>query len=275
MLSKLLPAAALGYAAFSTPAASAAVAALDVNLVHNGGAETGTGKSGSGRNTIPGWNDPGVVYGDTTVVSGATEAGYSANIQNYANAYSQAATQTYLGTTLSTTYGPVVSGQSIKGAGNLLGGTYFYAGNTTTGSWGLSQTIDLSNALTLLATIEGGNARFAIEGWFGGYGPSNAGDYGQFRATFYASTDGSGTALDSITIGPTGAINNTAMLYDSDTGVVPVGTQSITFTALFNRTFGGNDAAIDNLSFVISVPEPSSALLGGIAFAAALIRRRR
>lgn len=265
----------LGSLLLCAPHANAALALLNTNLIENGDAQTDTGKTTWGKGTVTGWNDQGATHGDTTVTSSNTEIGYSINTQAYAGAYSQAASQTYSGSKLTTYYGNVTSGDQLKGTGNLLGTNYLYAGGNGKYSMTQSQTISLAGNSSLITFINSGNAGYTSEGWFGGYGPgSSQGDYGQLNISFFSSIDGTGTAISSTMVGQTAGNTDKNMHFYSESGFVPVGTQSIIFVANYVKTYGDNDAAMDNLAFVI-VPEPSSSLLLLGSCALLAFKRRR
>jgi hypothetical protein len=166
------------------------------------------------------------------------------------------------------------------------------------------QTVDLSTALTapLLTEVANGGAAFSFSAWMAGYtGDAATADIVATRLQFFSSTDGTGTALQTILldrgaltnqittadklINPGGA-NNTASESDTDywalyefTGFVPATALSLTvdFVASPSQTINGGtyrDWYADQVVVDI-VPEPSAALLGGIGMLALLRRRRQ
>jgi len=263
---------------------SAATAGFGVNLIENGQAETPPPVNSRTPNVlITGWEDVGVTYGNTTVLTGNTSA---TNLRYTITSgipyspdglgYSQNGAQTYSGPTLSTFYGTVTSGQQITDSGvvtgTLLGNAYFYAGGG--GNNTLSQRIDLgSMSVGDLASIDSGSASFLMEGWFGGYSGTGGpqGDTATLSVKFF---DVSSVQLGStFTIG--GGVGSD-MTFADLAGAVPGGSRSIQFDMNFvNVPPGANDGGADNLAFVINVPEPGSAVLLGLGGLALWQYRRR
>lgn len=159
-----------------------------------------------------------------------------------------------------------------------------------------SQTVNLTSALDAgtLAAVVSGTAQFSFSAWMAGFGT----DIVATQLQFFASTDGSGTALSTLTldrgvitnqqttadilVNPGGPNNATSMtssrywgLYEIQ-GLVPTTAQSLTVRFVAgtgNATGGQNDWYVDQV-IVDIVPEPGVASLTGLA-ALGLLRRRR
>jgi hypothetical protein len=210
------------------------------NAIVNGDAESGSYVSGSAFQifSTPGW----------TIVSG------SPVVERYADG----GTGTVAGGNLNfDTPGPA-----------SRGALYFVGGGS--GSSSLSQTLSVLN---VASTINAGTVSFTLSGWLGGY--YNQDDRDTFSVTFY---DVGNNVLGTTSIGPVFAAdrsNATGMLFESTTGNIPVNTTSLKFTITATQVFGFNNGAADNLSFVATVPEPSTLMLLSPALAALIGMRRR
>lgn len=124
------------------------------------------------------------------------------------------------------------------------------------------QTFDVSG---IAAQIDAGTLPYTVSGSFGGYltDDDQAGLSVQFD-------DASGAFLDEFSIGSFDAAdrgNQTRLIRDERTGMVPAGTRFIRLALTFER-FGGvaNDGYADAISVVL--PEPGSAASLGVALAA-------
>jgi uncharacterized protein (TIGR03437 family) len=143
-----------------------------------------------------------------------------------------------------------------RGAGNN-----YFAGGMATANCAFAQnpSIDLTSGS---ATIDAGNATFAVSGYFGGYGSDH--DNATLTVAFLNS---GGTALTSVTIGGVGpddrAYQQSGMYLRKQLGQVPVGARKVTVTLNMNWVDGSiNEAAADNLVLVLNAPAQAQSLLG-------------
>lgn len=114
------------------------------------------------------------------------------------------------------------------------GSALFDGGASATSA--MSQTDDVSSQSTL---INHGGLPYTFSAWIGGY--SSQGDNAGLVATFRNSA---GATLGTATLAPVTPAdrnNTTGLLYRSSSGVVPVNTTSVKFTATFTRTGGTDD----------------------------------
>jgi hypothetical protein len=155
-------------------------------------------------------------------------------------------------------------------------GANFFAGGPGAATSTGSQFIDVSSAS---AQINTGKVTYDLSGYLGGF--SSQGDNAVVTATFMGVT---GAPLGTATIGPvTPAQRNdvTGLLFQDQTGMVPVGTEGIDFVITMNRLDGSyNDGYADNLSLVlavpsVAVPEPTGLTLAGVCLGGLVLRIRR
>jgi MYXO-CTERM domain-containing protein len=155
------------------------------------------------------------------------------------------------------------------------GGTYYFTPNAEGAPGGLdvtmpgqvSQNIDLSTGPTA-AAIATGNAKYSLSAFFTSY--ANDGDLGNVQVDF----------LD-LSLAP--IVGQSVVLQDNDPtrwkqlsvmGTVPATTFAVRVSLFGTPVTFGPDGYIDNVSFSI-IPEPSTAALGVLGFAAAGLARRR
>ncbi len=197
------------------------------NLIVNAGAESGVGGTGMTRITaVPGWQASG-----------------GCDVYAYATAYKN------LNGVAPTDIVP-------RGAGNN-----YFAGGMATANCTFTQnpSIDLTAGA---ATIDAGNATFAVSGYFGGY----LSDHDNATLTV-AFLNSGGTALTSITVGGVGpddrANQQSGMYLRKQLGQVPVGARKATVTLNMNWVDGSIDeAAADNLVLILNAPAAAQLLLG-------------
>jgi hypothetical protein len=224
---------------FSIPDSTLAPLRTGVNLISNPGAEGDPGAAASADRTLTDWE---------TAATSTLATAQLYNKSGYAAAWP---------------------------AGGV---NYFYGGDIGASSaetHSISQTISVAE---LAAAIDAGDASFELSGYFGGY--LDQADTASLTSAFL---NDSGGPLSSAEIGNVTAAdrgNMTGLLYRSTTGALPVATREIQFTLTFAKGAGGtfNDGSADNLSFVVSVPEPGSGLaLCALSCACALrrVKRRR
>jgi uncharacterized protein (TIGR03437 family) len=197
------------------------------NLIVNAGAESGAGGTGLTRITaVPGWQASG-----------------GCDVYAYAVAYQNV-------------NGVAPTDIVPRGAGNN-----YFAGGMATANCAFTQTPNI-NLTAGAATIDAGNATFAVSGFFGGYGSDH--DNGTLTVAFLNSA---GTALTSVTIGGVGpddrANQQSGMYFNKQLGQVPVGARSVTVTLNMNWVDGStNEAAADNLVLILNAPAATQSLLG-------------
>jgi len=153
-------------------------------------------------------------------------------------------------------------------------GANFFAGGPSNISSSASQTI---NEAADAMQIDTGRVTVDLAGYLGGFRTQR--DNAILTATFL---NGSTGVLGSISLGPvsnTDRNNLTSLLLRSTTGVVPIGTRSITVDLQLTRLDGDyNDGYADNLSLVLhsnAVPEPSSLILTGFGVLGLVVTGRR
>jgi hypothetical protein len=125
-------------------------------------------------------------------------------------------------------------------------GNAFFDGGTTA-SAAMSQNVDVTS---FASGIDAGNDPYTLSGWLGGF--SNQNDQAGVTAVFKSS---SGSTLGTATLAPVTAAqrgNNTELLRETASGVVPAGTRTITFTVNFTRSSGTeDDGYVDDLGLTI------------------------
>jgi Phosphoesterase family/Putative Ig domain len=134
--------------------------------------------------------------------------------------------------------------QSSPGPANR--GNAFFGGGYAASSTA-AQTISIGD---LAAQIDASKISYNLSGWLGGYASQD--DSMKLVATFQSST---GSSLGTAQIGPELAAdrnNVTGMLQRSATGMLPVGTRSVSLLVTATRVAGSsNDGYADNLSLVL------------------------
>ena len=155
-------------------------------------------------------------------------------------------------------------------------GSYFYRAGQTAFSE-VVQAIDVSD---LSSDIDSGVAEATLSGYLGSW--SND-DIIVVEASFFNSTDEdlgntiSISAIDNplLSSGSLGLTNDGNL--ETTIGDIPIGARSIIMKIRSQRTLGSdNDGYADNLSIVVSVPEPSTyALLVGASILGYTCQRRR
>lgn len=155
-------------------------------------------------------------------------------------------------------------------------GSYFYRAGQTAFSE-VVQAIDVSD---LSSDIDSGVAEATLSGYLGSW--SND-DIIVVEASFFSSTDEdlgntiSISAIDNplLSSGSLGLTNDGNL--ETTIGDIPIGARSIIMKIRSQRTLGSdNDGYADNLSIVVSVPEPSTyALLVGASILGYTCQRRR
>ena len=155
-------------------------------------------------------------------------------------------------------------------------GSYFYRAGQTAFSE-VVQAIDVSD---LSSDIDSGVAEATLSGYLGSW--SND-DIIVVEASFFSSTDEdlgntiSISAIDNplLSSGSLGLTNDGNL--ETTIGDIPIGARSIIMKIRSQRTLGSdNDGYADNLSIVVSVPEPSTyALLLGASILGYTCQRRR
>ncbi|WP_198045642.1 alkaline phosphatase family protein [Kitasatospora mediocidica] len=126
------------------------------------------------------------------------------------------------------------------------GKAFFDGGDSATAS--MTQTDSVAAQAAQIAT---GTLPYTLSAWIGGY--ASQGDNAGLTATFLSS---SGSSLGTASLAPVTASqrgNATALLYESATGTVPVGTVSVRFTVAFQRQAGtGDDGYIDDIAMTFA-----------------------
>ena len=160
-------------------------------------------------------------------------------------------------------------------------GLNLFAGGPSSALSTGSQTVDVSNIFT---QIDSSSVSYNLSGYLGGF--ATQADNAVLTASFL----GVSSTIGSISIGPVTASDRssaTGLLFRSTSGVIPIGTRSITFELALTRLEGSyDDGYADNLSFVATsstvppptVPEPAMVALFssglGVILIATLLRRR-
>ncbi|SVE53998.1 uncharacterized protein METZ01_LOCUS506852, partial [marine metagenome] len=135
---------------------------------------------------------------------------------------------------------------SASGPGPGNRGANFFAGGSTDSDTYASWDIDVSS----LATAIDAGATWTLTGWLGGYVGQD--DRASLTAVFM---DDLGSVLDNASIGPvTAAERNyiTALMEQTATGSVPMGTRKISVRIDAAWASGYNDGYADNLSLVLT-----------------------
>ncbi len=173
---------------------------------------------------------------------------------------------------------PTVDNGSFDAGINPHTGTYDFTGRTGS-SDSLSQTVSLLGAGLTTSQINSGNLSADISFWEQGLSQGTPSDDAYVTVSFL---DGSMTVISSSSTPEVDSHNGTWQNY-SNSYVIPVGTQYVTYSMDFVRHSGSDlDAFIDDNSLVIdqasptSTPEPSSfALLGaGLLGLVGTLRRK-
>lgn len=211
-------------------------ATLNQNLIVNGDAEQGQGDPignavGANIPAIPGWT----TTGSFSVLQ------YGAKGFSFTNPS---------GNTVSVGGLPDANSPGPENRGKNL----FYGGGDR-GSSGASQLINVADIASI---IDQGKGAFNLSGWLGGYRTDL--DNAQLDISFLGQDNQSLGKASIISPTPEQRNNQTGLFFQSNQGVVPVGTKSINVVLNANYVRGRvNDAYADNLSLVVTkVPEPSS-----------------
>jgi hypothetical protein len=156
-------------------------------------------------------------------------------------------------------------------------GVNFFAGGPGASVAVGDQNLDLTS---LSAQINAGQINFAISAWLGGFQDQN--DYAAFGVEFFDGPTLLGSdSLEGPDSGPRGS--QTGLLFESDSGTIPVGTTSVDFVLQMFREQGTyNDGYADDLSFVLTsaastapAPEPGSGFLILAGGAAVVMLKRK
>lgn len=210
-------------------------ATLNKNLIVNGDAEQGQGDPkgdaiGANIPAIPGWTTTGsfsVLQYGATGFDFTTPSGQPVTVSGLPDA---------------TSPGPVNRGKNL-----------FYGG----GDRNSSSASQLINVADIASIIDRGEGAFNLSGWLGGYTTDL--DSAQLDISFF-NQDNQSLGKASITSpNPEQRNNTTGLFFQSNKGVVPVGTRSFNVVLNANYLRGRvNDAYADNLSLIVTkVPEPS------------------
>ncbi len=249
--------------------------ALNVNLVENGGAEAGEKAAGGHPTLIPAWEDPEINYGSSRACVVST-------LQTSANTAASASL-----------YSPTYSAgtPNVASGFTTYGSAFFSGGGAEWGNDGVlvnqrPNNIAISQCVTLCPVIQAttDTYSFRASAWFGGLSRNN--DSAFYDITFF---DENGQQIgDFFRLGDVRATDraNSSFRWINRTldGQVPVGACFARFDVWFDDPdFNGNvgsDAAIDDISFVITggpgaVPEPAAAALLALGALGAIRRRRK
>ncbi len=133
--------------------------------------------------------------------------------------------------------------------GPLSRGANFFLGGTNTSF--ITQRIDMSD---IAADVDGPGVDYTLSGWFGGFGTDA--DVASLTANFLSGTGGvlASSRVGDVTPGDRGGV--TGLLEKMAAGTLPSGTRFVEFALTNTLVTGLNDAAADNLSFVLA---PTSA----------------
>ncbi|MBW4607309.1 MAG: PEP-CTERM sorting domain-containing protein [Hassallia sp. WJT32-NPBG1] len=228
---------------------------LNKNLIVNADAEQGQADPignavGASIPAIPGWT----LTGSFSVLQ------YGAKGFDFTNPSGNSVTVS--GLPHATSPGPVNRGKNL-----------FYGG----GDRNSSSASQLINVADIAFIIDKGKGAFNLSGWLGGYTTDL--DSGQLNINFLNQDNQSLGTASIISPTPEQRSNTTGLFFQSNKGVVPVGTKSINVLLDANYTRGRvNDAYADNLSLVVTkVPEASSGffLLGTSSVMVWGLRRKR
>ncbi len=196
-----------------------------VNLIVNGGAESGAGGNGTAPvSSVPGWS-------------------HTAGCDVYA---------------YSTAYNNVngIAPTDIVPRGAAYN---YFAGGSNPASCTFTQSIDVSGGAS---TIDAGTATFAASAYLGGYGGDN--DNATLVVAFQNSSGNQlGTATLG-PVAPSDRADQESGLYlRRQIGQVPTGTRTVALTLNMNWVNGSNNEAYaDNLSLIFNAPSTPQALLG-------------
>ena len=213
---------------------------LGTNWIVNGDAESGAGSPSGGVVSVPGW----LQFNSDPLFTAVQ-------------------------------YEPVSAGgfPSLTDPGPLSRGVNFFAGGPDVGLSVGKQSVDISQ---YAVEIDQGALTFVLSGYFGGW--QNQDDWGKLIVFFFDA--GSGSSSWEI-LGPmaAGRANQTGLFLASATSTIPVGTRTLEFRLVMNRTAGAyNDGYADNLSFVATsnaaAPEPATAWLAALGLAAAVVTKK-
>ncbi len=199
--------------AIGLTSAGLAPASLGHNLVFNGDAEYGRGFNSNGtQQYAAGWNDPGP--------GGITEINYLA-----AGGF-----------------------PSLSDPGPADRGQNFFSGGLNATST-MTQRIDVSNLASL---ISGGEVRFVLSAWLGGYLDQN------HTATVVAHfLDATNAEISSAQLAPVTAAergNLTQLIFREQLGSLPAETRSVFLELTAVRATGENDGYADNISLELLEP---------------------
>lgn len=230
-------------------------ATLNKNLIVNGDAEQGQGDPignavGASIPAIPGWTTTGnfsVLQYQAKGFDFTTPSGQPVSVSGLPDANSP---------------GPINRGQNLFSGG---------------GDRGSSSASQLINVADIASIIDKGKGAFNLSGWLGGYTTDL--DSAQLDISFLSQDNQSLGKASIISPTPEQRNNKTGLFFQSNKGVVPVGTKSINVVLNANYVRGRvNDAYADNLSLVVTkVPEPSSGffLLGTCSVMIWGLRKKR
>jgi hypothetical protein len=206
---------------------------LGTNWVVNGDAESGAGSTDGSSVPVPDWTTVGSFPLITAVQYAAAPGNFPA----------------------------------VSDPGPPSRGLNFFAGGNNPTAAGF-QSIDVS---AFAAQIDAGQLTYALSGYLGGW--TNQTDYATFAVIF---TNAANTTIGGDDIngpGPADRNNQTGLLFESTTGVIPTNTRSIGFEIQSIRGQGTyDDGYADNVSFVANQsgvgPAPAAPEPGGMALTA-------